>query len=581
MSPLQVLTNPDKARIKTYINAFSGTDTPITDYYELDNILRLWDKNKKDLFKMFGEHLILSKPIKFDRSEDDRLEDYQREITDEQRSFLRKLKNKITEYNSDNNNQNYFTIYSFFNDSNLSSPRYIYEDRGVIDLPDGSSITINKGDKNMRILHKLLKAFHVFNDPRVDEEMYEQFRISVSKIIDDKIASGTYCLSIHPLDYMTMSDNTHNWSSCMNWTQEAGGGCYRRGTVEMMNSPYVVVAYVLDDKCELLYFNGDDWNSKRWRNLFIVDPKDEVITEVRPYPYDDEKLTKIGLEWLQELCGLSKAEPVKLEHKESAYAGTCTINDNTDTTIRFKTKAMYNDFRYKHKAMMTPKAINSQLVIQYSAPATCMCCGRTEDISWGEENLLLCSECQPGLRCEECGRHVSEDYAYYDEDGYCYCEECFEEYFTVDEITDVSVRKEDSFKVNVMYLDEDGNEITLDPYYAVTSSDHSYLSLFDFSEINQKYPRWGEDNDARSKAFGAKQREYEEKYPIEYGGEIVLGLSDASDLVLKAILGRTSTYRPGLWAKSRGELLAMVINEKGIWDYPYESPSQSDEVINF
>ena len=577
MSPLQVLTNPDKARIKTYINAFSGTDTPITDYYELDNILRLWDKNKKNLFKLFGEHLILSKPIKFERSDDDRLEDYQNQITDEQRSFLRKLKNKVTEYNTNNNNQNYFAIYSFFNDSNLSSPRYIYEDKGVIDLPDGSSLTISKGDKNMRILHKLLKAFHVFKEPRIDEEMYEQFRISVSKIIDDKIASGTYCLSIHPLDYMTMSDNTHNWTSCMNWMQEDGGGCYRRGTVEMMNSPYVVVAYVLDDNGELLWFNDEDWNSKRWRDLFIVDPKDEVITEVRPYPYDDEKLTKIGLEWLQELCGLNKGEFVTLENTDNLRAGTCAINNDEDTTIRFKTKAMYNDFRHKHKALMTPKAINSQLVIQYSAPATCMCCGRTEDFSWGEENLLLCTECQPGLRCYECGCHVSEDYAYYDEDGYCYCEDCFGEYFTIDEITDVSVRKENSFKVSVMYLDEDGNEVALDPYYAVTCSDHSYLSLFDFSEINQKYPRWGldSDNKARHNAFIAKQQEYEEKYPIEYGDTIVLGLSDASDSVLRAILGRTLTYYPGLWAKERGELLAMIINEKKIWEYPSKSSSLS------
>lgn len=578
MSPLQVLTNPDKARIKTYINAFSGTESPITDYYELDHILRLWDKNKKDLFKLFGEHLILSKPIKFDRNDDDRLEDYQREISDEQRAFLRELKSKINSY--DHNSYNYFTIYSFFNDSNLSSPRYIYDDGEVIDLPDGSSLKINKGDKNMRILHKLIKAFHVFDDPRVDEEMYEQFRISVSKIIDDKISSGTYCLSIHPLDYMTMSDNTHNWTSCMNWMQEDGGGCYRRGTVEMMNSPYVVVAYVLDDNGELLWFNDDDWNSKRWRNLFIVDPKDEVISEVRPYPYDDEKLTKIGLEWLRELCDMNKAELVNLEHKES-YAGLCVINDDTDTTIRFKTKAMYNDFRYKHKAMMTPKAINSQLVIQYSAPATCMCCGRTEDISWGEENLLLCGECQPGLRCYGCGRHVSEDSAYYDEDGYCYCEECFEEYFVIDEISDTVVRKEDAFKVAVQYLDEGGNKVILEPYYAITCSDQSYLSLFDFSEINQKYLPWDSDNDARYKAFTAKQQEYREKYPIEYGGEIVLNLSDTGDAVLKAILNRTSTYYPGLWAKTRGELIAKLINAEKIWKYPFRTPLPEDSIINF
>ena len=39
-----------------------------------------------------------------------------------------------------------------------------------------------------------------------------------------------------------MSDNNSGWESCMSWRNN---GCYRRGTVEMMNSPYVIVAYLM------------------------------------------------------------------------------------------------------------------------------------------------------------------------------------------------------------------------------------------------------------------------------------------------------------------------------------------------
>ena len=38
-----------------------------------------------------------------------------------------------------------------------------------------------------------------------------------------------------------MSDNDYGWDSCMGWMNE---GEYRLGTVEMMNSPCIVVAYI-------------------------------------------------------------------------------------------------------------------------------------------------------------------------------------------------------------------------------------------------------------------------------------------------------------------------------------------------
>ena len=84
-----------------------------------------------------------------------------------------------------------------------------------------------------------------------------------------------------------------------------------------------------------------------------------------------------------------------------------------------------------------------------------------------------------------------------------------------------------------------------------------------------------------SRGFRMYQQEYEEKYPIEYGGKIVLNLSDASDVVLKAILGRTSTYYPGLWAKTRGELIALLINNEKLWFYPFRIPILGESIINF
>ena len=52
----------------------------------------------------------------------------------------------------------------------------------------------------------------------------------------------------------------------MSWFEK---GEYRQGTVEMMNSECVVVAY-LESTTNMTIRDGE-WNSKRWRELFVVD----------------------------------------------------------------------------------------------------------------------------------------------------------------------------------------------------------------------------------------------------------------------------------------------------------------------
>ena len=69
---------------------------------------------------------------------------------------------------------------------------------------------------------------------------WEEIRLAHSQIFNTNKMTGTLCLSIHPLDYATASDNDNGWSSCMSWRDD---GCYRMGTVEMMNSPMVICAY--------------------------------------------------------------------------------------------------------------------------------------------------------------------------------------------------------------------------------------------------------------------------------------------------------------------------------------------------
>ena len=129
------------------------------------------------------------------------------------------------------------------------------------------------------------------------EEEYEAFRIWHSMLFNSAKMTGNLCLSIHPLDYITMSENDEGWSSCMNWHDE---GCYRRGTIEMMNSKYVLVAYVKSENNEIYMGNDNHWNSKKWRSLFYLDK--DIITSIKGYPYQHPALVKVIIEKLEELA---------------------------------------------------------------------------------------------------------------------------------------------------------------------------------------------------------------------------------------------------------------------------------------
>ena len=60
------LPENDIAHITDYIEAYAGIDGDgISMKADLDYILRFWDKNKEDLFKIFGGKFILTKSISY------------------------------------------------------------------------------------------------------------------------------------------------------------------------------------------------------------------------------------------------------------------------------------------------------------------------------------------------------------------------------------------------------------------------------------------------------------------------------------------------------------------------------------
>ena len=417
-----------------------NTEPNHDNYCDVNYLLRLWKENKGQyLAPLFGDNLILEKEVEYERGRDQLREDMYRMIRDEyaftDRLFCAIRDNTLNEH--DRNFENVLdNLVSCLRNSDRMVDNNLYlgyteycNDRGRWDYKDIKSYTLEfeNGHKvQLQAGMKITRAFTQICAQLNMSQDWEAYRIKHSQVLNQKKLKGTLCLSIHPLDFATASDNDNGWSSCMSWREE---GCYRMGTVEMMNSPMVICAYLRSDKQHMEIRDDEswkEWNSKKWRAWIIV-TKDVIICN-RHYPYHQENFAIKAIEWVQELVG--KAYGWEYEDIHTDFIAW--MRDEAEYEVEFRTNYMYNDiggddvigcFKKNWSPIHMPGYIN------FSGPAECMVCGDEIPYNVQEADTLMCSNCRIFTRCEECGCELDEDQCYTGPDGYTYCEECYSEIF--------------------------------------------------------------------------------------------------------------------------------------------------------
>lgn len=126
---------------------------------------------------------------------------------------------------------------------------------------------------------KIIKAFKYFFSN--DMETLKRLQDEASAILNEDKIEGKFCVSIHPLDYISISDNDHNWHSChaMNSDYRAGNLCY-------MADHHTVVCYVKTGEDRKISNFPDEvpWNSKKWRMLLFFDTSGDFVMAGKQYP---------------------------------------------------------------------------------------------------------------------------------------------------------------------------------------------------------------------------------------------------------------------------------------------------------
>jgi len=428
-------------------------------YCSVEHLLRFWQENKAQyLAPLFGDELILEKKVTYDKPVDQLRSEMYRvlENFDAFTSLVTKSLAKVMNidewgYRSKESEDEIVwrnLRYSLCNAHALTvnelelgydgydsdgQPKYIKS--YTIDFGNGKKVQLQRGMKITRAFTQICKALDMSDD-------WEEFRIQHSQVLNTKRMTGTLCLSIHPLDYATASDNDNGWSSCMSWSDY---GCYRMGTVEMMNSPMVICAYLKSNK-QHMEIAGEEWNSKKWRAWVIV-TKDVILVN-RHYPYHQEEMAVQCINWVRDL--VSAAYGWKYEDPKTDFYRW--MRDEADYEVEFCTNYMYNDlggddvigcFREGWKPRTMPGCIN------FSGPAECMVCGDEIMPESQGADMLECEECFVENRCCNCGEVLSDDDCYHDPDGNVLCYDCWDSRCVNCQVCDSTVYRDDA--VNVQF----------------------------------------------------------------------------------------------------------------------------------
>lgn len=141
---------------------------------------------------------------------------------------------------------------------------------------------------------KITKALKFFFKDSKCRPLYK-IRNELSSILNEDRIEGTFCVSIHPLDYISISDNDCKWHTC-----HALNSDYRAGNLNYMADECTIVCYIKSgpDRHIANFPPEVPWNSKKWRVLIYCGCDGNLFLAGKQYPsQSDEALDYFQKAW--------------------------------------------------------------------------------------------------------------------------------------------------------------------------------------------------------------------------------------------------------------------------------------------
>lgn len=377
-----------------------------------------WEKAKKKFIKAFGGTIWRSRePLVIHLSEEEKKIRFQ---------------NFLSEVDASGLNTEEFDTFLHDNYDGF------FNNRVVCDYPKKS---IRKG-------MKLLKSFKKFS---CMEEVVRELQDMASRYIQEDKIEGYLYLSVDPRDFLTLSENNQNWTSC-----QSLDGDYRSGALSYMVDNTTVIAYIAGKDKE--HFNclpnGYNWYGKKWRMLIHTNLS-SIVYYSRQYPFFNEgllcevdrsvKSTLLVNKMFTYPLHINNFED--LEFTEFNYFALKEVKYYSNDIILRSKYTGYSDLVFYKPGVKIFAAVNNKLYNKYCNSPTdnlfykifsieiggsvpCFVC-RVNEVR--RSNSFLCEKCIKEKHaegdfyefCQDCGKHLWSEDEIYIVDGEVYCEHCY------------------------------------------------------------------------------------------------------------------------------------------------------------
>lgn len=418
MLPFDALTEEDVAVISKYITAYSSCEVD-----DLRRILRVWDEAKEDyLFSdMFNGNLRMTVPVEceniqmlvnemvFDKFKPitvsrwysperipginiEHLKDvlYLNERSGDTHKFIVSFLKHMIDlfYDGAVGDGDIMVLSKLFSTQNLSTNKIsenVFSEKVTFKFND-RRVDIVPGAKTISTIGKVVD---VFGYPHT--ELFKRFCNDVTTVVSYKsLTNKDLVLSIHPIDYLTASDNNCGWTSCYNWND----GSSSDACVELMNSSNTIVAYFENTKDEFS-FDGHRIPNKSFRVFVTIDKN--MLLVGKSYPYGCSELSKAILN------AVEKVVPFNYDRHCENYVIWDEREKNDDAIKVVMSQNAYNDFENDDNTefFCSRNTVSGKYNNVYvCGPLICMSCGGVTSLVNGQK---YCHECMKRKKCSVCG----------------------------------------------------------------------------------------------------------------------------------------------------------------------------------
>lgn len=263
---------------------------------------------------------------------------------------------------------------------------------GVIQAAGG--IKCAPGQKTSRIIGRLCSHFGI--------DRHAQYNSVFARLADafnPLQVHKTGILSVHPCDFLEMSNKDNSWSSC----HGLDNGGYQAGCLSYLADGVSMIFFTVDDGIK----EGFHRHPKRTRQIFCY--ADHVLLQSRLYPDENN-------EQVEQYRGLVQKAISACLGVPNLWTMKAKKDDQKQHYTTVEGSRQYHDYDYYCRICLL-KDTASYGTLRIGHPSLCVCCGQPY-----RGGYLKCN-CDNLVVCADCGKTVPADNARYVEGAY-FCNAC-------------------------------------------------------------------------------------------------------------------------------------------------------------